>query len=100
MHLALYCAKMYGVSLSEALTQAWKVAKLKKMLRKHKYFKFSYFKKDGSIREACGTLEPSVMEYAICPLTGRSYTCSKPDVIRYYDQEAEQFRSFKALNLI
>ena len=59
--------------------------------------KFMYFKKDGSVRIAHGSLLEKVVERNIngCGEPRRFYNCQA-----YYDVEEGQWRSFKYENLI
>ena len=79
-------------SFSKALTQAWKVLKLRaKMLVGNVAFKFR--KVNGEIREAVGTLN----------FTYEAKGTGKPspgDSMVYFDVEANGMRSFKLCNLI
>ena len=60
--------------------------------------KFSYLKKDGSVREARGTLNSEVYGKDNEPLgSGRIIPENQ---IRYYDLDAQGWRSFLSENLI
>ena len=85
--------KSLGMSLSEALTKAWKAVKLKSKLLSG-VVEFSFTKKDGSIRKAIGTLETSLFDYESKGGKGNNKT------IAYYDLEAKGFRCFKIENLV
>ena len=85
--------KSLGMSLSEALTKAWKAVKLKSKLLSG-VVEFSFTKKDGSIRKAIGTLETSLFDYEAKGGKGNNKT------IAYYDLEAKGFRCFKIENLV
>ena len=87
---------------SNALKYAWWFESFRDKLRTGVY-RFSYFKKDGDIREAVGTLDFSHIpaEHQPKPLSGA------PDVrpenyetFRYYDLDAEGWRSFRLENFI
>lgn len=70
---------------------------LKQELRKREV-KFSYWKKDGSIREAKGTLNSEIYGKDNEPTgTGRPVPENQ---VRYYDLDAQGWRSFLAENLI
>lgn len=60
--------------------------------------KFSYLKKDGSVREARGTLNSEVYGKDNEP-TG-SVRIIPENQIRYYDLDAQGWRSFLSENLI
>ena len=87
---------------SNALKYAWWFESFRDQLRSGVY-RFSYFKIDGDIREARGTLDLSRIpaEHQPKPLSGA------PDVrpesyetFRYYDIDAEGWRSFRLENFI
>ncbi len=87
---------------SNALKYAWWFESFRDQLRTGVY-RFSYFKIDGSIREARGTLDLSRIpaEHQPKPLSGA------PDVrpesyetFRYYDLDAQGWRSFRLDNFI
>lgn len=59
---------------------------------------FKYKKKDGSIRDAKGTLNIDIMGSENAP-TGSGYNVSDTNV-RYYDLNSEGWRSFISDNLI
>ena len=85
-----------------ALKYAWWFESFRDQLRKGVY-RFSYFKIDGDIREARGTLDLSRIpaKHQPKPLSGA------PDVrpenyetFRYYDLDAAGWRSFRLDNFI
>ena len=58
---------------------------------------FYYMKKDGTKRQAFGTLQPEV----IVPLISQSSNREpNPDLVTYFDTEKNQFRSFKKVNFV
>ena len=61
-------------------------------------FRFFFYKKDGTVREAYATLDPSVISEYWRP-KGGGYEEAE-DVIRYFDLEALAWRSFKVENFI
>lgn len=73
------------------------VKELKQELRKREV-KFSYWKKDGSVREARGTLNSEIYGKDNEPL-GNGYITPENQV-RYFDIDAKGWRSFLAENLI
>lgn len=86
--------RKYGVSLSEALTIAWRNAKLKNEL--HQKIAHFYFQKmDGTIREAWGTLGEDKI-----PATQGSDRKRNDTVQVYFDTEKEEWRCFKKINLV
>ena len=56
---------------------------------------FSFEKVDGSIRQASGTLMPDAIESLIGPSKGTSNKTPNPDVLVYFDVDAQAFRSFR-----
>lgn len=89
--MAWELVKEFGMTLSESLTKAWKAAKLKAQLLKGNV-NFKFKKKDGSIREAVGTL---------ANLNYESKGGKKNyKAIAYYDLVSQGFRSFSVNNLI
>lgn len=93
MTTAWQFVKKNGFTMSEALKVAWQNLKLKKELVK-RVVKFYFYKVDGSIREAYGTL----LENRI-PETDGSRRPS-PTVQVYFDTEKDAWRCFKKANLI
>lgn len=81
-----------GYSLSEALKRAWQLYRLRKQM-KSTPIKFLYKKVDGSLREAYGTLV-DVMN----TVKGNGKECFK--TFKYFDLEAEAWRSFRVENFI
>ncbi len=73
------------------------ISKFKKALHDGKV-KFSYTKKDGSVRDAVGTLNIDVMGKENTP-KGTGYEIMDSN-IRYYDLNSEGWRSFIVDNLI
>lgn len=85
--------RKYGVSLSEALTIAWRNAKLKNELYQ-KIAHFYFQKMDGTIREAWGTLAEDKI-----PATQGNR--KRNDTVQvYFDTEKEEWRCYKKINLV
>ena len=77
-----------------ALKYAWWFESFRAKLRSGIY-RFSYFKKDGGIREAVGTLDPSLIPDDILPKSGMDPdTLAPASTFRYYDLIAGGWRSF------
>ena len=95
MKSAWQLVKSLGLTLSESLVKAWKAIKLKMKLKTGVVY-FEFLKKDGSIREACGTLKQDAFDYVA------KGTTRKPNygIVSYYDLDAKGFRSFKIENLV
>ena len=70
---------------------------LKQELRKREV-KFSYWKKDGSVREARGTLNSEI--YGKDNEPSGSGRVVPENQVRYFDIDAQGWRSFLAENLI
>lgn len=94
MTLAWQFIRKNGMSLSDALKQAWRNIKVKTMM-KGRIVKFYYQKVDGSIREAYGTLVEKLI-----PDTVGSDRRKNDTVQTYYDTEKGEWRCFKKANLI
>lgn len=96
-----------GEELNEAMN-ADEVEEFKKKLRSGEV-KFKYMKKDGSEREALGTLDPNLMDLPKKVTTSEIDKASEKqkktrklpaDSVFYYDLEAKGFRSFKMSNFV
>ena len=82
------------ITSSQALKYAWWFESFRNKLRSGIY-RFSYFKKDGGIREAVGTLDPSLIPDDILPKSGMDPDALAPaSTFRYYDLIAGGWRSF------
>ena len=100
-------AILRGASLtqSQALKYAWWFESFRKKLQSGTY-RFSYFKTDGSIREAVGTLDMSRIPKEKLPSLqgGDGGRLPSPDVFTYYDLYADGdcggWRSFRLDNFI
>lgn len=75
------------------LCKAWGLWRMAKRMRTE-VVKFAYLKANGTIRKAIGTLKDTA---ELVKGTGRTDTGK---AFKYYDVEAEGFRSFKVENLI
>lgn len=93
MKMAWQFVKSNGFTLSEALVQAWRNIKLRFKMYDG-VVKFTFIKKDGSLREAEGTLCERMM-----PTIGGSRK-SNNTVQVYFDCEKNEFRCFKLTNLL
>ena len=62
---------------------------------RHGIVTFTYLKKDGTIRNAIGTLKKGLLPETLG--TGRK---PSPDVLVYYDTERASWRSFRKENLL
>lgn len=93
MNLAWKIARQTGESIGECLRKSWANTKLRSAL-KNGVVRFTFLKKDGSVREAVGTLRN--LEYQA--RTDRRGT--NPMLQVYYDLEKGAFRCFKRENLM
>ena len=85
---------------SQALKYAWWFESFRKKLQSGVY-RFSYFKTDGSIREARGTLDLARLPEDKLPKTGLDPEAVEPvSTFRYYDLGAAGWRSFRLDNFI
>lgn len=82
-----------GRAFSVCLSKAWELYRLTKRMRAG-VVRFAYEKADGSLRKACGTLHDVA---AMVKGTGRP---NDAITMRYYDVEADGWRSFKVENLV
>ena len=89
------------ITSSQALKYAWWFESFREQLRTGAY-RFSYFKKDGSIREARGTLCMDLIPEEHRPLRGYDTDAALVPVnsFRYYDLIAGGWRSFRLDNFI
>ena len=90
------------VTQSQALKYAWWFEDFRNKLHSG-IFRFSYFKKDGSIREAYGTLNPDLIPGASSRQTGGAASAEEGinyDTFAYYDLSAAGWRSFRLDNFI
>lgn len=95
MQMAWQFVKRNGFTMSEALHAAWLNFKLKVAMAV-RIVKFYFQKVDGSIREAYGTLNASIM-----PEISGSDNRRKNDTVQtYYDTEVQSFRCYKKANLL
>lgn len=94
MSLAWQFVKRNGFTMSEALKCAWANMKLKAAMRT-RIVKFWFTKVDGTLREAYGTLQESLL-----PATQGTGRKANDTLCVYYDTEREAYRSFKKANLV
>lgn len=84
-----------GYTMGDALRTAWANAKFKAQATK-KVVEFYFKKADGTIRQAFGTICPS-----LCPETKGGDDRKKSDLIQtYFDTEKQEWRCFKKFNLL
>ena len=93
MRRAWAIVRATGKTLSVALTKAWVLYRLTKKMRDG-IVRFAYEKADGTIRKAKGTLQSIE---GVIKGTGKNDNTS---TMRYYDVEANGFRSFRVENLV
>ncbi len=94
MSLAWQFVKRNGLSLSEALTIAWRNIKLRAAMSS-RIVRFYFRKIDGTIREAYGTLAER-----LTPATAGNSTRRNNDTVQtYFDTEKQEWRCFKKANL-
>ena len=92
-NLAWQFVRNNNMNLSEALKKAWANVKLSLKMRT-RVVKFIFLKKDGSIRRAFGTLDPTYT-----PATKGTGKRS-PLTQTYFDKELNAFRCFRKENLL
>lgn len=93
MHRAWAIARATGKCFSVALAKAWELYRLTKRMREG-IVRFAYEKADGTIRKALGTLKDTAV------LVKGDNRSDNGKAFKYYDTEAQGFRSFKVENLI
>ena len=93
MHRAWAIARATGKAFAVALSKSWQLYRLTKQMRAG-VVRFAYEKADGSLRKAAGTLKEAatLVKGAGHPDDGRT--------VRYYDVEADGWRSFKVENFV
>lgn len=85
-----------GRPMAECEEQAQQIAECVKEMC-NRVVEFYYMKKDGTKRQAFGTLQPEVIVPLISNAPERK---PNPDLVTYYDTEAQGFRSFKKVNFV
>lgn len=80
--------------MAECEKQAAEIAECVKAMCE-RIVEFYFVKKDGTTRQAFGTLQPDVI---IDHITDSSNREPNPDMVVYYDTEVQHFRSFKKVN--
>ena len=93
MRRAWQIARTTGKAFAVALSKSWQLYRLTQRLRAG-VVRFAYEKADGTLRKALGTLKDTavLVKGAGRPDDGRT--------VRYYDVEADGWRSFKVENFI
>jgi len=87
--------KRNGYTMGEAMSCAWRNAKLKVAMAL-RIVKFYFQKVDGSMREAYGTLKSELV-----PAIAGEDNRRKNDTVQvYFDTEKQEWRCFKRANLI
>ena len=89
------------ITPSQALKYAWWFEDFRKKLSTG-VWRFSYFKKDGHIREAVGTLDPARIPDEHAPKNSEEANAYMPsyETLSYYDLDAGGWRSFRLDNFI
>ena len=93
MRRAWQIARSTGKAFAVALSKSWQLYRLAKQMRAG-VVRFAYEKADGTLRKAIGTLKDTTV---LVKGTGR------PDdgrTVKYYDIEANGWRSFKVENFV
>ena len=86
-----------GVTMSTALRLAWKSYRLKSQMRDD-VVRFAFRKLDGTVREAVGTLLPSIVP-SYKRRTDRAHTPNF-STQAYYDMDRQSFRCYKVSCLL
>ena len=82
------------ITSSQALKYAWWFESFRDQLRTGVY-RFSYFKIDGGIREAVGTLCMDLIPAEHHPSSGARSKNSEFATVAYYDLDKKAWRSFR-----
>lgn len=85
-----------GRPMAECEEQAKQIAECVREMC-NRVVEFYYKKKDGSRRQAFGTLQPDVIVNLVQDAPNKEQS---PDCVRYFDTEAQAWRSFKKVNFI
>lgn len=93
MRRAWVIARTTGKAFAVCLSKSWALYRLVKLMRAG-VVRFAYEKADGTLRRACGTLKDAGL---LVKGTGRE---DNGRTVKYYDVEAQGFRSFRAENFI
>lgn len=91
---ALRIHEVTGRPMAECEEQAQQIADCVREMC-NRVVEFFYLKKDGTTRQAFGTLQQEVV---IAHVTADSMREPKPDLVTYFDTEAQAWRSFKKVN--
>ena len=83
-----------GRPMAECENQATQIAECVKAM-KSRIVEFYFVKKDGTVRQAFGTLQDDVILPLIKDATNRE---PNPEVVTYFDTVKQQFRSFRKEN--
>ena len=83
-----------GRPMTECESQAQQIAECVKAM-KSRIVEFYFIKKDGTTRQAFGTLQDDVILPLIKDSSNRQ---PNPDLVTYFDTVAQQFRSFRKEN--
>ncbi len=83
----------------DLMRHAWYFVRFRRWLRDH-VVKFTYFKKDGSIRQAIGTTNLFFVPISKHPLGRHDHVNKSFVTITYFDLEKQEWRSFDIRNFI
>ena len=86
-------------AVEEAMAETSELEELLEQLHS-RIVRFSYRKMDGSLREAIGTLKPSVLDKLSANTKPRRRISSRSDCIVYYDLDREDWRCFCPENFV
>ena len=83
-----------GRPMAECENQAMQIAECVKAM-KTRIVEFYFVKKDGTVRQAFGTLQDDIILPLIKDTSNRE---PNPELVTYYDTVKRQFRSFRKEN--
>lgn len=91
---AIRINEITGRPMAECERMAREIAECVRAM-KSRIVEFYFMKKDGTMRQAFGTLQDEIILPLIKDTSNRM---PNPDIVTYYDTEKAQFRSFKKCN--
>lgn len=87
-------SEITGRPMAECENQAMQIAECVKAM-KTRIVEFYFVKKDGTVRQAFGTLQDDIILPLIKDTSNRE---PNPELVTYYDTVKRQFRSFRKEN--
>ena len=85
-----------GRPMAECERQAQQIADCVEQMH-GRIVEFYFIKKDGTKRQAFGTLQPEIIKPLVNSASNRE---PNPELVTYYDTVAQNFRSFRKENFV